>query len=73
MAKPKRPDEVDALKQRTRRVLEDTQAAVEEANRAIRRTHDLIERIRQHSETDADLARLIDETDPDPSQPYKSA
>ena len=56
----KRVDQADRLPERTQQILAETQVAVDEANRAIKRTQDRIRRTRELSKADADIAHLLD-------------
>jgi methyl-accepting chemotaxis protein len=60
----KQADETAHLAERTRRILVETQAAVDEANQAIKRSHDVVRRARQASQADADLCHKTDVKDP---------
>jgi methyl-accepting chemotaxis protein len=58
----KQADETAHLAERTRQILLETQAAVDEANQAIRRSHDVVRRARQASQVGIDLFNKTDET-----------
>ena len=59
MTTPAQTDEAIRLAERTRKISAETQIAIKEANLAIKRTHEVIERARQESKDDPDLAHVI--------------
>ena len=52
-------DDAVRLAKRIRQISAETQRAVREANLAIKRTHDVIERAQQERKDDPDLAHVI--------------
>ena len=60
----KQADETAHLAERTRQILVETQAAVDQANQAIKRSHDVVRRARQAGQAGADLCHKTDVKDP---------